>query len=133
MSTVVDRVRELLLQSGLTQHEFAARIGLDDSKLSKSFAGIRRFSSTDLAYVAERFEVTVDWLVTGQSTPIALAARTAGGSAAVAIAEAVRLSTIRSDIASLGFGNGGGPPSNPRTEARRSSEGVAWQTVRSAW
>ncbi|MPZ64635.1 MAG: ImmA/IrrE family metallo-endopeptidase [Pseudonocardiaceae bacterium] len=96
-------MRDLIQASGLTQHDFALKIGLDDSKLSKSLSGSRRFSSLDLARIADLCEVTVDWLITGDEPPLALAARTTGGSACTATREARRLSTLRSDIAELGF------------------------------
>lgn len=102
MVSIPDRVRDLVTQSSLSQHEFAAQIGLDDSKLSKSLSGTRRFSSLDLARIAELCSVTVDWLVTGEEPPLALAARTTGGSAAAAIAAARRLATQREDLTMLG-------------------------------
>lgn len=103
MSSIPDRVREVLRTSGLSQHAFAERIGLDDSKLSKSLSGARRFSSLDLARTSELCGVTVDWLITGEEPPLALAARTTGGSAGDAISAAKRYSTLRSDIADLGY------------------------------
>ncbi len=110
MPSTPDRVRELIKQSGLTQHDFALRIGLDDSKLSKALGGSRRFSSLDLARIADLCRVTVDWLITGDEPPLALAARTTGGSAGTAIHEARRLSTMRSDMADLGFPQPWRPP-----------------------
>ena len=104
MSSTPDRVRTLISESGLTQHDFAQQVGLDDSKLSKALGGSRRFSSLDLARIADLCKVTVDWLITGDEPPLALAARTTGGSAGTAIREARRLSTMRSDLADLGFG-----------------------------
>lgn len=98
-----DRVRDLIQESGLTQHDFALQIGLDDSKLSKSLGGSRRFSSLDLACIADLCEVTVDWLISGDEPPFAMTARTTGGSAGTAVREARRLATLRSDIAGLGF------------------------------
>ncbi|GDY33658.1 helix-turn-helix domain-containing protein [Gandjariella thermophila] len=103
MSTIPDRVQEMIRASGLSQRAFAQRIGLDDSKLSKSLSGARRFSSLDLARIAELCAVTVDWLVTGEEPPLALAARTTGGSAGDAITAAKRFCTLRSDIAELGY------------------------------
>lgn len=103
MPSTPDRVRHLIRESGLTQRDFAVRIGLDDSKLSKSLSGSRRFSSLDLARIADLGQVTVDWLITGDEPPLALAARTTGGSAGTAIQQAKRLSTMRSDIAALGY------------------------------
>ena len=102
MSTA-DRVRSLIAESGLTQHAFALSIGLDDAKLSKSLSGTRRLSSLDLARIAEQGGVSVDWLITGVEPALAMAARRAGGSAARAIREAKRLSTLRSDLAFLGY------------------------------
>lgn len=103
MSSTSDRVRGLIQASGLTQREFAARIGLDESKMSKALSGGRRFSSLDLARIADLCQVTVDWLITGEEPALAFAARMTGGSAGAAIREARRLSTLRSDIAELGF------------------------------
>jgi Zn-dependent peptidase ImmA (M78 family)/transcriptional regulator with XRE-family HTH domain len=96
-------VRDLIHGSGKTQHEFAVAIGLDDPKLSKSLSGARRFSSVDLARIAELCGVTVDWLITGDEPDVAVAARTTGGSAKDALNEARRLTTLRSDLAALGF------------------------------
>lgn len=103
MSSIPDRVRETIQASGLSQHAFALRIGLDDSKLSKSLSGARRFSSLDLARISDLCGVTVDWLVTGDEPPLAMAARTTGGSAGDALSAAKRYSTLRSDIAALGY------------------------------
>ena len=110
MFSTSDRVRNLIRESGLTQHDFALKIGLDDSKLSKTLGGSRRFSSLDLARIADLCKVTVDWLITGDEPPLALAARTTGGSAGTAIHEARRLSTMRSDMADLGFPQPWCPP-----------------------
>jgi len=110
MPRTADRVRDLIRERSFTQHDFAVQIGLDDSKLSKALSGSRRFSSLDLARIAEVCEVTVDWLITGEEPPLALAARTTGGSAGKAIREARRLSTMRSDMADLGFPQPWRPP-----------------------
>jgi Zn-dependent peptidase ImmA (M78 family)/transcriptional regulator with XRE-family HTH domain len=110
MPSTSDRVRDLIVESGLTQHDFALRIGLSDSKLSKALSGSRRFSSLDLARVADLCRVTVDWLINGEQPPLALAARATGGSASIAIHEARRLSTMRSDLADLGFPQPWRPP-----------------------
>ena len=104
MPTVADRVRELVGRSGLSQQEFATRIGLDNPKLSKSLSGVRRFSSLDLARIADLGTVTVDWLLTGEETELGVAARgVAGTTASAAVAEARRLANIRSDLAYLGY------------------------------
>ncbi len=103
MSSTADRVRSLISESELSQHDFALQIGLDDSKLSKSLGGARRFSSLDLARIAELCHVSVDWLITGEDQPLAIAARTTGGSSKAALTAAQRLSTMRSDLATLGY------------------------------
>lgn len=104
MPTVSDRVRELITRSGASQREFAEHVGLDNSKLSKSLGGTRRFSSLDLARMAEFSQVSVDWLLTGEEPTLALAARvSAGTSGAAAVAEARRLAELRDDTAFLGF------------------------------
>ncbi len=89
--------------SDLSRHAFAQQIGLDDSKLSQSMSGARRFSSLDLARIAELCHVTVDWLITGEERPLAVAARTTSGDAGAALDAAKRYSTLREDTASLGY------------------------------
>src|SRR5438874_438112 len=71
--------------------------------MSKSLSGARRFSSVDLARIAELCQVTVDWLITGEEPPLAMAARTTSGNAASALDAARRFSTLRADMASLGY------------------------------
>jgi Zn-dependent peptidase ImmA (M78 family)/transcriptional regulator with XRE-family HTH domain len=96
-------VLSLIEASGLTRREFGQQVGLDESKMSKSLSGGRRFSSIDLARIADLCKVTVDWLITGEEPPLALAARTTGGNAGAALAAAKRFTTLRADIAALGY------------------------------
>lgn len=104
MATVTDRVRSLIGQLGLTQREFAERVGLDNSKMSKSFAGVRRFSSLDLARMAEVGGVSVDWLLTGVEPELGLAARVSRDSGVDrAASEARRLADARANLAFLGY------------------------------
>lgn len=104
MQGVAERVRELITVSGISQGDFARTIGLDDSKLSKSLGGTRRFSSLDLANIADGHHVTVDWLLTGQQPLLALAARSAVGSTRRAIEAADELAELRENIALVGYG-----------------------------
>ncbi|MEY9935410.1 Zn-dependent peptidase ImmA (M78 family)/transcriptional regulator with XRE-family HTH domain [Catenulispora sp. GP43] len=105
MPSLSERVLDLVAASGATRREFARRIGLDESKFSKSITGTRRFSSLDLARIAEECDVTVDWLITGEQSPLAAtAARGTGGSAEAALAAAERYSALRSDMTALGYG-----------------------------
>jgi len=101
--SVAERVLGLVEASGLSRRAFGLQIGLDESKMSKSLSGARRFSSVDLARVADLCHVTVDWLITGDEQPLATAARTTSGSAGSALDAAKRYSTLRRDMASLGY------------------------------
>lgn len=104
MPTVTDRIRSLIDGTGLSQREFATQVGLDNSKMSKSLSGVRRFSSLDLARIAELGGVTIDWLLSGASSQLGVAARvSANGSGAAAITTARRLGEIRADVAPLGY------------------------------
>ncbi|MEI2778032.1 MAG: XRE family transcriptional regulator [Tetrasphaera sp.] len=104
MSTSTDRVRELIGRSRLSQGEFAAEVGLDAAKMSKSLNGTRRFSSLDLARIAERCGVSVDWLLNGEETPVATAARAATGSSAEhALREGRELMELRRNANRLGY------------------------------
>jgi len=103
MQGISERVLRLVETSGLNRGDFARRIGLDDSKLSKSLSGARRFSSLDLARIAETCEVSVDWLVTGEEPALALAARTTGGQAGAALKAAKLYTSMRADLTSLGY------------------------------
>ncbi|MGW4077942.1 helix-turn-helix domain-containing protein [Streptomyces asiaticus] len=77
--TVTDRVRKVMGAASLQQATFAERVGLTPDKLSKSLSGRRRFTSLDLARIAELGQTTVDWLLTGREPQRpAFAARTSG-------------------------------------------------------
>ncbi|MEV8273587.1 XRE family transcriptional regulator [Microbacterium sp. NPDC077184] len=65
---VLARVNEVIERSGLSKKDFAKAIGIDGPKLAKSLVGKRRFTSLELALVAEQGDTTVDWLLTGDST-----------------------------------------------------------------
>lgn len=75
--SVTDRVREVMSAASVSQAVFAEAIGLTPDKVSKSLGGVRRFTSLDLARIAEFGNTTVDWLLTGRE-PLrpAIAART---------------------------------------------------------
>ncbi|MEU6095852.1 XRE family transcriptional regulator [Streptomyces sp. NPDC047079] len=75
--SVTDRVREVMSAASVTQAVFAEAIGLTPDKVSKSLGGVRRFTSLDLARIAEFGNTTVDWLLTGRERlRPAVAART---------------------------------------------------------
>jgi Zn-dependent peptidase ImmA (M78 family)/transcriptional regulator with XRE-family HTH domain len=71
---LVERVRRVINRSDSTNAEFAERIGIDPTKLSKSLNGARRFTSFELAAIAAEARTTVDWLLTGEEPERALIA-----------------------------------------------------------
>lgn len=104
MNTPEDRVRQVIADSGKSQGEFAADVGLDPSKMSKSLSGARRFSSLDLARIAEIGQVSVDWLLSGEEPSLTTAARAAAGSSSeLAVTEATRLVELRASATRLGY------------------------------
>lgn len=103
MSTPMDRVRDVIARSGMGQGEFALAIGLDAPKLSKSMTGTRRFTSLDVARIAEVGKVSVDWLLSGEEPALAMAARRAEGtSSGAAVDVAKRLAGLRRVANELG-------------------------------
>ncbi|MFD9863406.1 ImmA/IrrE family metallo-endopeptidase [Streptomyces alboflavus] len=79
------RVRQVLDDVGDNQAEFAWRIGMTADKLSKSLNGARRFTSLELALIADQGHTTVDWLLHGteprQATALAARTRARGAAA----------------------------------------------------
>jgi Zn-dependent peptidase ImmA (M78 family)/transcriptional regulator with XRE-family HTH domain len=101
---VRERVRQVIVASGLSQAEFAGRAGLDGPKMSKSLSGVRRFTSLDLARIAEVAGVTVDYLLGAEEASPASAARaTATCSAEAAVHKARYFARLRADLAHLGY------------------------------
>ena len=101
-----DRVLDVVERSGLKHSEFAALVGMDPTKLSKSLNGIRRFTSLELAVIADQGDVTVDWLLTGQGRrPAAVAARAAvldGDAVGRATSRAEHLDALASGLREIG-------------------------------
>src|SRR5699024_254756 len=58
-----ERARAAIGDSGLTQREVCERIGIDETKLSKSLAARRRFTARELLDLATATGVTVHWLL----------------------------------------------------------------------
>ncbi len=132
---IVRRVRQVIEKSGWTQGEFAAKVGLDPTKMSKSLSGTRRFTSLELARIAEVGGVTVDWLLGLDDTPT-LAARHSSDLAEPvekAIEEADRLVQLRADLAFLGYEQRAVLPSTPPSGGRWIEQGeelAAWALAR---
>ncbi|MGW4562449.1 ImmA/IrrE family metallo-endopeptidase [Streptomyces sp. NPDC004561] len=102
------RVRQVLEGVGENHAEFARRIGITADKLSKSLSGTRRFTSLELALIAEQGRTTVDWLLHGTQprTAAGVAARTRTGAGAAsdeARAAALRLAEVVDALASIDY------------------------------
>ncbi len=69
-----ERVRAVLRQHPDSQRDFADRVGLDATKLSKSLSGTRRFTPAELTRIAELGNVTVNWLINGSDEAETVAA-----------------------------------------------------------
>ncbi|MBA0053977.1 TetR family transcriptional regulator [Streptomyces sp. AJS327] len=60
---VAERVREVIEWTGCSQREFARRIVMDPSKLSRSLGGSRRFTAAELVRIADAGAVDAGWLL----------------------------------------------------------------------
>jgi AcrR family transcriptional regulator len=70
---IVERVRRAIGRTGTTRREFAAAIGLDETKLSKSLGGRRRFTTAELAAISRRADVPLTELVDGERPAVTAA------------------------------------------------------------
>ncbi|MGW7412078.1 TetR family transcriptional regulator C-terminal domain-containing protein [Streptomyces sp. NPDC054863] len=68
---VADRVRQVIAAAGVSQREFARRIVMDPSKLSRSLGGTRRFTAAELARIADTGGVDAGWLLGSRTPPAA--------------------------------------------------------------
>ncbi|MDQ8706412.1 TetR family transcriptional regulator C-terminal domain-containing protein [Streptomyces sp. LHD-70] len=66
---VAERVRQVIAAVGVSQREFARRIVMDPSKLSRSLSGARRFTVAELARVADTGDVDAAWLLGSGGQP----------------------------------------------------------------
>jgi AcrR family transcriptional regulator len=64
--TLADRARRVVRASGLSQREFADRIGLDPTAMSKALRGTRRLTDAEIAAIARVGRVPAKYLRTGQ-------------------------------------------------------------------
>lgn len=65
IDVVPGRVRDVLSSLGETQRDLAAAIGMEPTQLSKSLGGTRRFRPEELAAIAGKAGITVDWILHG--------------------------------------------------------------------
>lgn len=64
--TLAERIREVRRWSGLTQTQFAERIGLTMSSISQTERGIINPTKQTLALICREFNVNKVWLETGE-------------------------------------------------------------------
>lgn len=101
---VRSRVRTCIAGSGLAQREFARRIELEETKLSKALRGTRRFSPAELLRIATVGGVTVNWLVSGSDSARGPAAVPAATSLPRKIRETPEQVRRRQEIVESGWG-----------------------------
>ncbi|MFF3492136.1 TetR family transcriptional regulator C-terminal domain-containing protein [Streptomyces sp. NPDC002795] len=87
------RVREVITAARVSQREFARRIVMDPSKLSRSLSGTRRFTVAELARIADEARVDPGWLLGARplETEAEAPAPVAGGRPLQIVQETVRL------------------------------------------
>lgn len=66
---VAARVRQVIDAAGVSAREFARRIVIDPSKLSRSLNGSRRFTAAELARIADIGGVDANWLLGSATAP----------------------------------------------------------------
>lgn len=103
MTTTAARVKSLIDLASETQGDFAKRINLDPSKLSRSLNGQRRFSLADLSAIADVCGVSVDWLAGGEARTTVAARRASATPIDKARRDAEKLAVQRADLATLGI------------------------------
>ncbi len=64
--TIGGRIRSLRRQTNLTQEAFAPTINVSRGYLAKLEADIREPSRKLIRFIAEKYGVTIEWLMTGQ-------------------------------------------------------------------
>ncbi|MEU4986455.1 TetR/AcrR family transcriptional regulator [Streptomyces sp. NPDC021969] len=87
------RVREVIAAAGVSQREFARRVVMDPSKLSRSLSGTRRFTVAELARIADEGKVDAGRLLGTRSREKATPPATGveGGRPLQIVRETVRL------------------------------------------
>ncbi|MEW1747763.1 TetR/AcrR family transcriptional regulator [Streptomyces angustmyceticus] len=93
---VTDRVRDVIARLGCSHREFARRIVMDPSKLSRSLGGTRRFTLAEIVRIADIGAVDTGWLLGAPERPAAPADRAPaavpeGGRPLQIVRETVRL------------------------------------------
>lgn len=69
--TISDRIRQIRTGAGLSQEEFAARIGISRRSLQTAEAGENTPRESTLRAICTAFDVSRAWLDTGEGDPAA--------------------------------------------------------------
>lgn len=67
--TIADRIRYLIVKSRMTQIQFAKRIGIDPSNLSKHLSGKLPITDTLVNRIVVNLGVSKQWLIEGNDVP----------------------------------------------------------------
>lgn len=67
--TLVERARQVVLSAPMSQREFADRVGMDPTALSKALRGNRRLRDVEIAAIAQVGKVSQRYLRTGVGRP----------------------------------------------------------------
>lgn len=65
VADIAARARMAIMNSGLVQREISRLTGIEESKLSKSLRGTRKFTTLEIIQLATVTGVTASWLMTG--------------------------------------------------------------------
>lgn len=93
-ATLADRARLVVLSAPISQREFADRVGMDPTALSKALRGNRRLQDHEVAAIAQVGKVSQRYLRTGAGRPPA----TGGGQTVRRRADAVDADLRRAQI-----------------------------------
>ena len=69
MGTIGRRVRERLLERGISQKDLASQVGMTPDALSRAINGQRGFAALELAEIAACLDTEVHYLITGEPDP----------------------------------------------------------------
>lgn len=69
MNTINERISECIKKSGLTKTAFGKRIGVSQSFVSQICSGASSPSSGTIKNICREFNISEDWLLTGEGEP----------------------------------------------------------------
>ena len=66
MESVNERIKQVFIESNLTQKEFAEKTGMAQSSISRVLNGIQKVDKRTIQLTASVFGVSLEWLETGE-------------------------------------------------------------------